>query len=163
MATLADIAKASRAKPRAVQLWADAGAIRAEPETDRAGSGRHRLFTRNEVIIARVLAPFAEEKIAIGGLIEIGRVVRGLLYSPSPYRAAFDNAVKGKGKNYLVVSPAKTFTISSLDSTITANMLMMILDLAKDAELVKIVSLNACLQGLDDESVSEGVGRRKRA
>jgi DNA-binding transcriptional MerR regulator len=76
--TLSELAKITGAKPRSIQLWADAGIIKAAAATERAGSGTHRRFSRQEAVIACVLATFADQKIAIGGLSQIARWVRGM-------------------------------------------------------------------------------------
>ncbi|MCK1330273.1 hypothetical protein IVB57_18260 [Bradyrhizobium sp. CW9] len=76
--TLSDLSRAAGARPRSVQLWADAGIIKAASATDRAGSGTHRRFSRQEVIIACIVAAFAEQKIAIGGLTQIANRLRAL-------------------------------------------------------------------------------------
>jgi hypothetical protein len=75
--TLSDLARATGAKPRSIQLWADAGVIKADASTERSGSGTHRRFGRQEAIVACIVAPFAEQKVAIGGLIQIAQGIRG--------------------------------------------------------------------------------------
>jgi DNA-binding transcriptional MerR regulator len=76
---LADLARVTGAKRRSLQLWADAGVIRAEKSTDRGGSGTHRRFSRDEAIIAGIIHAFALHQIAIGELLEIAGVVRTFL------------------------------------------------------------------------------------
>jgi DNA-binding transcriptional MerR regulator len=76
--TLSELAKITGAKPRSIQLWADAGIIKAAAATERAGSGTHRRFDRQEAVIACVLTPFADQKIAIGGLSQIAHWLRGM-------------------------------------------------------------------------------------
>jgi hypothetical protein len=102
MATLSDIAGATGAKPRTVQLWADAGVIVAEHGTDREGSGRHREFGKGEVIIACIVAPFAVDKMAIGGLLNIARTIRHV--HPKADINEFNQAIEGLGKSFMVVS-----------------------------------------------------------
>ena len=77
--TLADLVKFTGAKRRTVQLWAEAGAIRADRETERAGTGTHRRFSRTEAIIACILHGFALKKLSIGMLINIGAALRDQL------------------------------------------------------------------------------------
>jgi hypothetical protein len=76
---LADLAQVTGAKRRSLQLWADAGVIRAEKSTDRGGSGTHRRFSRDEAIIACIVHGFALHQIAIGELLIISGKVRGAL------------------------------------------------------------------------------------
>jgi hypothetical protein len=88
-----------------VQLWADAGVLVADPGTDREGSGRHRRFSRNEAVIACIVAPFAAEKVAIGGLRAIATGVRNIQRSGSRFETrALDDALAGKGKNFIAIS-----------------------------------------------------------
>jgi hypothetical protein len=79
MYTLADLVRLTRAKRRSVQLWAESGALVAEPETERAGAGVHRAFSRDEAIVACVVAAFALDAFPIGKLIHIGASIRDLL------------------------------------------------------------------------------------
>jgi hypothetical protein len=104
--TLSDISKATGAKPRTVQLWADAGVIIAEAGTDREGSGKHREFGKLEVIIACIVTPFAADKMAIGGLLGLARVVRGFLRAPDT-QASVDDAINGIGNNFLLVASGR--------------------------------------------------------
>ncbi len=76
--TLADIERLTGAKRRAVQLWADAGALKALPQSDRAGSGTHRQFPQKELEIAAILTPLARMGIPIGQLCRGSTVIRKL-------------------------------------------------------------------------------------
>jgi hypothetical protein len=77
--SLADVVNITGGKRRSVQLWADAGAIRALPRTDRRGTGTHRRFSRDEVIIACCLNSLARRQVGIGELARIGKALRKLL------------------------------------------------------------------------------------
>jgi hypothetical protein len=78
--TLADLERVTGAKRRSLQLWADAGVIEAERGTDRAGSGRHRLFPRKQAIVACIIRGFAERQMAIGELLSIADEIRYWLH-----------------------------------------------------------------------------------
>jgi hypothetical protein len=104
LATLADIVKATGAKPRTVQLWADAGVIVPEAGTDREGSGRHRQFSKREAAIACVIAPFAAEKVAIGALKAIALQLRGEIELTAGGQWALNQAFLGKGINFVQVT-----------------------------------------------------------
>ena len=104
MATLADIVKATGAKPRTVQLWADAGVIVPEPGSDREGSGRHRQFSKIEVAIACIVAPFAAEKVAIGGLKAIALELRGNVEFLAGEQWALKEALDSKGRNFVQIT-----------------------------------------------------------
>jgi hypothetical protein len=99
MMTLSEVARISGAKPRSVQLWADAGVILPVAGTDREGSGRHRLFDSDEVILAVVMARFAAEQIAIGALRSFSTSIRRALVG-NPLLA---KAISGQSEIFLIV------------------------------------------------------------
>ena len=101
MYTLADITRITGAKRRTVQLWAEAGAIKADPITERAGSGVHRTFSKEEVLIACVLNGFARHAISIGSLIRAAEGVRLGIINPIN-RSVLDDALHGGGMNLLM-------------------------------------------------------------
>src|SRR5277367_2644721 len=94
MYALADLVRFTGAKRRAVQLWAEGGAIVAEPDTEHAGAGVHRVFSQDEVVVACVVAAFAQDSAPIGFLIRAGKDIRGLLSRPHSkndvYKAVID-------------------------------------------------------------------------
>jgi hypothetical protein len=49
------------------------------------GSGVHRRFKREEVIVACIVAPFAKQKMAIGALQSVGHAVRQYLRTGKQY------------------------------------------------------------------------------
>jgi DNA-binding transcriptional MerR regulator len=100
--TLADLARASRAKRRSLQLWADAGIIRAYSVTERKGTGTHRLFSRDEVIIASILNVFSRRQVAIGELQRLATAVRKFLDSGEK-RVLLEEAIEGQPR-FLIVS-----------------------------------------------------------
>jgi hypothetical protein len=73
---LAEIAEFARMPKRSVRLWADAAVIKADEDTVLQGSGIHRRFSRTELIVACIIAPFAKQKLAIGALNAISRNIR---------------------------------------------------------------------------------------
>jgi hypothetical protein len=99
---LSRIAEIARAPKRAVQLWADAGVIKADPSTMTAGSGVHRVFGRDEAIIACIVALFAKQKMAIGGLKAVSDAMRVYLRKDYPTAGVFKRAIAGEGSNYLL-------------------------------------------------------------
>ena len=156
MVTLSEISKATAAKPRTVQLWADAGVIVAEPGTDREGSGKHREFSKGEAVIACIVAPFAADKMAIGGLRGIAWVVRDGGVNTKP----FDNAINGIGNNFLVISMAHfgRVKVTSYSGPLThmvriiegdssnQQLAQFMADTTKDFPMVRILSLNSVLK-----------------
>jgi hypothetical protein len=99
--TLSALAEIAGMPKRAVQLWADAGVIKANPSTVLAGSGVHRKFKREEAIVACVVAPFAKQKMAIGALKSVGNTVRLYLRQPQSAEALRRSAL-GDGNYFLV-------------------------------------------------------------
>jgi hypothetical protein len=102
--TLADLVRVTGAKRRSLQLWADAGAIVADQSTDRAGTGTHRRFSRDEAIIACIVHAFALHQIAIGELLHIAAMVRFWIQKMSDVEARhiLETAIKGEGSALLV-------------------------------------------------------------
>lgn len=105
--TLADLARVTGAKRRSLQLWADAGAIMADQSTDRAGTGTHRRFPRDEAIIACVVHAFALHQIAIGELLRIAAMVRFWIRNNARYvedkpRDILEMSIKGEGNALLL-------------------------------------------------------------
>jgi DNA-binding transcriptional MerR regulator len=94
---LADLARITGAKRRSLQLWADAGVIVAESQTDRAGTGTHRRFSRDEAIVACIIRAFASHQIAIGELLDISRAVREFL-ERGVGRRFIEDAIKGDSR-----------------------------------------------------------------
>ncbi|WP_157790979.1 MULTISPECIES: MerR family transcriptional regulator [Bradyrhizobium] len=93
--SLADLTRITGAKRRSIQLWADAGVIFAEEQTDRAGTGTHRKFSRDEAIIACLIHPFAARQIAIGELIAISKSVRQGFLKTSGLKKMIEDAIRG--------------------------------------------------------------------
>ena len=115
--TLAQVTKRTGAKRRSVQLWADAGIIEADPDTDRAGTGVHRRFALDEVKIAALLAPLADWGVPIGWLRHFARSFRTALKGESKRGKAYsmaqelelalERAMAGQGNNYLLFAYSK--------------------------------------------------------
>ncbi len=60
------VADAIGATKRQVQLWTDAGAIQCLPDTDRQGRGSQRLYSKDELPTAALVAAAAKAKLPIG-------------------------------------------------------------------------------------------------
>ena len=60
------VADAIRATKRQVQLWTDAGVIQCLPDTDRQGRGSQRLYSKDELPTAALVAAAAKAKLPIG-------------------------------------------------------------------------------------------------
>jgi DNA-binding transcriptional MerR regulator len=101
--TLADIVRISAAKRRSIQLWAEAGVIRAFTSTDRKGTGTHRRFSRDEVIIASIINVFSQRQVAIGELERLASGLRRCL-NWGRNRDRINAAVEGFDSYYLILS-----------------------------------------------------------
>lgn len=77
--SLADLTALTGAKRRSVQLWAEAGVLQADLSTERAGTGVHRRFARDEAMVALLVAPFADLRVSIGMLKLLGDQFRQLI------------------------------------------------------------------------------------
>jgi hypothetical protein len=146
------------AKARSVQLWADGGVIRAEKSTNRAGSGTHRRFSRDEAIVACIIAPFAQQKIAIGGLLTLSGNVRRMIQSNKKILRNVDfieKAIKGIGRHFVIVHcDDKTGKIMGThwipDEVVSDIRFLKALQwMDQDERVAYVVSLNACLRKLD--------------
>lgn len=99
--SLADLTKVTGAKRRTVQLWAESGVIQAMPETERAGTGVHRRFSRHEAIIACLVHPFAKRQMAVGELLRVSSGLRALVSDEGP-RRLFEAVIRGERRVLLV-------------------------------------------------------------
>jgi hypothetical protein len=93
--SLSDLEDLTAAKRRSIQLWADAGVIRAYPRTDRRGTGTHRRFSRDEAIIGCIIAGLANRQRPIGELLRLSLVIRNFLNS-GKFRKSVEAAIGGK-------------------------------------------------------------------
>jgi hypothetical protein len=93
--SLSDLEDLTAAKRRSIQLWADAGVIRAYPRTDRRGTGTHRRFSRDEAIIGCIIAGLANRQRPIGELLRLSSVIRDFLNS-GKFRKSVEGAIGGK-------------------------------------------------------------------
>jgi hypothetical protein len=116
--TLADLTKLTGAKRRTVQLWAEAGAIIADPGTDRAGTGTHRKFSHQEAIIALVINPLARLHVSIGDLLKVASSVRSAFNGETDGRSWWtdiERCVQGEiSMNLIIANSASEARISVL-------------------------------------------------
>lgn len=151
--SLADVARISGAKPRSIQLWADRGVIDADPSTEARGSGKHRRFSRDRVIVACIVAQFAKQGVSIGNLLNIATGVYGFLIRWGKKRHNFfERAAAGTGWAYLVVhlsgEQVVAFTVVD-DENPKMTFIEAIARGVKDgADVHAVISLNAALARL---------------
>lgn len=147
--SLADLVRITGAKYRSVQLWADAGAIRAYAGTDRRGTGTHRRFSRDEVIIASIINALSQRQVAIGELVRISRGVRGFLNS-GKFRADIETAILGKQPTnpYLLVIWSKDGDPDVFLGNANDLSLELDAEMEGDFHLSLVLPLKQCLAGL---------------
>jgi hypothetical protein len=101
--TLSEVVKLTGARRRSVQLWAEAGVIKADGPTERAGSGTHRRFSRDEAVIACIVHAFVPYP--IGELLDVAAAIRRLFsHQPRKNRSMIESAVTGSNQVFLVMS-----------------------------------------------------------
>jgi hypothetical protein len=100
--TLADLVRVTGAKRRSLQLWADAGVIRAKKGTNRAGTGTHRLFSRDEAIVACIVHAFAQLQMSIGQLLNVASVCRTSEDSGSIRKNFINPAISGERDSVMI-------------------------------------------------------------
>jgi hypothetical protein len=123
--TLAEVVARTGAKRRAVQMWADGGVIESTAETDRAGTGVHRVYCESEAQIAAILAALVNNiSMPIGELRQLAKMIRPYMLSVRVFAPGelFDSftdkldpvgrrvarglrrAIDGTGENYLCLA-----------------------------------------------------------
>jgi DNA-binding transcriptional MerR regulator len=98
--TLSDLARITEAKPRSLQFWAKEAVIQALPSTEGGGSGTHRRFSRNEAIIACIIAQFAARNVSLDGLKVVSDTLRSV--GLRGFGDVFERAIRNE-RRYLVV------------------------------------------------------------
>jgi hypothetical protein len=148
--SLVDVARITGGKRRSIQLWAEAQAIRAYSATDRHGTGTHRRFSREEVIIACCLNGLARRQVGIGELIRIGKGIRTFL-NRGKARARIEEIIEAKEASwdeYLVIiwTEHRDPYVSMLEESDSAEFGNRVIG----AGLSIILPLRKCLSGLKD-------------
>jgi hypothetical protein len=156
--TLADVVRMSRAKRRSVQLWADAGIIRAYGITERKGTGTHRQFARDEIIIASIINVFSQRQVAIGELQRLGTAIRQFLNSGTS-RSLLEDAVGNVGwisrdpvpahRVFMVLTWRRDVDPINVDVIGLAHLGEKLgMELGEESAISALISLNHCLAGL---------------
>jgi hypothetical protein len=118
--SLADLTALTKSKRRSVQLWAEAGVIQADQSTERAGTGTHRRFSRDEAMIACLISGLTRHfQMPIGVLIQVSEGIRQTALK-------FDGAMRKGLPCFLVVQPANAedgqrFRVSAVSGVDEAN------------------------------------------
>jgi len=104
--TVADLIRATGAKPRTIKFWVDQGLIRATKASQSGGHGVHRQFTRNELILACLLLPLAigwrgDQTRTLSELKELAKEIRPTI---AYEQDSFERAIEGAKPYYLVLT-----------------------------------------------------------
>ncbi len=101
--SLADLTSLTKAKRRTIQVLAEAGAIRANPSTERAGTGTHRRFSRDEAIVACLVNAFARRvQMPIGVILRLSSLVRQMIDDQASM-VVIEKAIRNESKVYLIL------------------------------------------------------------
>jgi DNA-binding transcriptional MerR regulator len=99
-----ELARLSGAPLRAVRYWSLCRLLVAAPESDRAGTGKHRQFNEQEVLIASVIQAFASQGLPLGLLTDISKTLRAALLSDEWAMDCLKGAIHGDFRVYMVVA-----------------------------------------------------------
>jgi hypothetical protein len=102
MYTLADVTRMVGAKRRSVQFWAESGALLAMAGTEREGSGIHRVFDRDEALVACIFNGLSIFGLPVGKLITIAQGLRGSLKHPGK-RQIWEDALDDRRRGLIVI------------------------------------------------------------
>ena len=147
---LSDIVRITGAKRRTVQFWAESGALKGNPITERAGSGVHRTFSQDEVLIACILNGFARKGIAIGWIIQSAEIVRRVIEAPFN-RNVISHALHGSGMNLLITDGVGhgSFWSSNLNLPTLGDVMNGFVNSQDTEPSYILIDLNKCFRSAD--------------
>jgi DNA-binding transcriptional MerR regulator len=99
-----DVARLSGAPLRAVRYWALTRVLEAAPESDRAGTGKHRQFSKQEVLIACIVQYFAAKGLQVGQLTKISKTFRETILTDDVAVRCLDGAISNSFKVHMTVN-----------------------------------------------------------
>lgn len=146
------------APKRALIHWAEAGIIKPDPSTDRAGSGKHRRFTRDEALIACIVHVLTAQKSTVGYLLRTAETIRLTLDDKvfgtdhTSWRFHYERAIADQGKNLMLVildgdEPTRLVLQTDYEGA-PENFNKSIFLAMEHVALASVVSLNVALKGL---------------
>jgi DNA-binding transcriptional MerR regulator len=98
-----DVARLAGAPLRAVRYWALTRVLEAAPESDRAGTGKHRQFGKQEVLIACIVQYFAAKGLQVGQLTKISKTFRETILTDDVAVLYLDGAISNAFKVFMIV------------------------------------------------------------
>ena len=141
--SLAELTAMTGAKRRSVQNWAEAGALVADPASDRQGTGVHRAFRRDEAIIAVILARLAEMHLPIG---ELKRIAQGLRESLTHVRPMINSCIEGEETIRMTVHADRR--VSLIGGMNSEKLLLPMVQLNSGSEWMHVICLDKALSAL---------------
>ncbi len=161
--SLADLARITGAKRRTVQHWAATGVILANPETERGGTGVHRRFSRDEVVIACLVHAFSfEHQMSVGALLRLSEALRESIHGSAIFNQWVAEAIRNEAALYVMLIRDKvgkdssaSFTVQTTQKPLIPNVKVfedigrrVVEDLNTDGGLITIIIANPYLRGL---------------
>lgn len=156
--SIAELVDVAGAPKRALIHWAETGVIKADPVTDRAGSGVHRRFSRDEAIVACIINVLSAQKSSIGYLLRTSASIRMTLDDKvfgtdnRSWRFYYERAIKNDGKNLMLIilggEGPKRIVLQTDDEGAPQGYDRSIFYAIENAALASVVSLNVALRGL---------------
>jgi hypothetical protein len=144
-----EVARLSGATLRSVRYWALTGILQPTSDSDRAGTGTHRAFTREEIVVACVVRYFSDKGLQIGQLAPLSQTVRFIFFAPDafPFLRA---AIRDEQPIYLSITDSGTIKLSD-DSTIKDESLKQFTEMTTAVPGFSAVLLNAVFAPLRTE------------
>jgi hypothetical protein len=98
-----DVASRSGAPLRSIRYWALCHVLEAEAETDRAGMGKHRRFSKEEVIIACIVQCLSLRGLQVGPLTSISKYIRTAIRADARMLDCLSDAIRDDFRVYMTV------------------------------------------------------------
>jgi DNA-binding transcriptional MerR regulator len=96
-----DVARLSGAPMHTIRYWAQTRVL--EAVRDQTGTGHHRKFSREEVVIATVVQYFSSRNLQVEHLADISKTLRAALLSDEWAWDCLNGAIRGDFKVFMVV------------------------------------------------------------
>jgi DNA-binding transcriptional MerR regulator len=96
-----DVARLSGAPMHTIRYWAQTHVL--EAVRDQTGTGHHRQFSREEVVIASVVQYFSSRGLQVEYLADISKTLRAALLSDEWAWDCLNGAIRGDFKVFMVV------------------------------------------------------------
>lgn len=110
MYSASDVSRLAGAPLRSVRYWALTRVLEAVPSSDRAGTGHHRQFSREEVIIACIVQYFSTKGLQVGQLTKISKTLREEIFTDDVSVGYLNSAIRDEFKVFMIVPDAGWIT-----------------------------------------------------